>query len=83
MGTTATSETLTELDRRANDRVEVKLLWSPEDNRVFVSVTDVSADDTFTIEVAAHEALDAFHHPFAYAAARGIEYRTGQEAVAA
>ena len=78
MTATTTSQTLTELDRRTTDHVEVTLLWSPGDNRVFISVGDARTDDGFTIEVRPSEALDAFHHPFAYAAARGVGYRTGR-----
>ena len=77
MTITTTLRPLTELDRRANDGVEVALLWSRDDGAVFVTVTDEGADDTFTIEVGPSDALDAFHHPFAYAAARGVDYRSG------
>jgi hypothetical protein len=64
-----------ELDYRANDGVEVWLLWTRTDGRLFVLVVDSKADDSFEIDVDAKRALDAFHHPYAYAAARGIAYR--------
>jgi hypothetical protein len=63
-----------ELDYRANDGVEVWLLWTRHDDRLFVLVVDSKADDSFEIDAEAAEALDAFHHPYAYAAARGISY---------
>jgi hypothetical protein len=63
-----------ELDYRANDGVEVWLLWTRDDNRLFVLVVDSKADDSFEIDVDAAHALDTFHHPYAYAAARGIAY---------
>jgi hypothetical protein len=57
-----------ELDRRQNNGVEVALLWSPESNSVAVTVTDWSTGDEFAVEVDPANALDAFHHPYAYAA---------------
>ena len=57
-----------ELDHRVNDGIDVHLLWSPEDGRVFVAVSDARTGDAFALEVADRSrALDVFHHPFAYA----------------
>lgn len=57
-----------ELDHRANDGIDVWLLWRPLDDRLVVAVTDAKSGDAFTVEVAAHERpLDVFHHPYAYA----------------
>ena len=61
-----------ELDFRATDGLEVTLLWDPEANRVTVSVFDAKTGDDFGIDVDPADALDAFHHPFAYAANHGI-----------
>jgi hypothetical protein len=61
-----------ELDFRAGDGLEVTLLWNPETNRVTVSVFDAKTGDDFGIDVDAADALDAFHHPYAYAANRGV-----------
>jgi len=63
-----------ELDYRANDGVEVRLLWLPTDDRLVVEVVDGRLADAFEVEVDAAEALDAFHHPYAYAAFRGVEF---------
>ena len=41
-----------ELARRRSGTDEIELLWHPEDNRVEVSVRDVTTDATFYIEVA-------------------------------
>jgi hypothetical protein len=61
-----------ELDFRAGDGLEVSLLWDPETNRVTVSVFDAKTGDDFGIDVDPADALDAFHHPYAYAANRGV-----------
>ena len=74
MTITTTLRPLTELDRRENDGIVVALLWSRDDGRVLVAVTDSGSGSSFTFEVAASDALDAFHHPFAYAAARDVDY---------
>jgi hypothetical protein len=59
-----------ELDSRAVDGIEVRLLWRPHDNRAMVAVADSKTGEAFTVDVAPHErALDVFHHPYAYAAA--------------
>jgi hypothetical protein len=68
------TELLRELDRRSNDRMEVALLWSERDDRVVVAVADEKTGVRFQIEVHDGEhALDVFHHPYAYAAWRGID----------
>ena len=60
-----------ELDFRAVDGLEVALLWHTETNRLTVSVFDSKNDDDFEIEVSSSDAMDAFHHPFAYAGSSG------------
>jgi hypothetical protein len=66
-----------ELDFRSNHGLEVALLWEPETNRVSVSVFDRRSGDDFTLEVDPAEALDAFNHPYAFAATRGVHYADG------
>ena len=63
----ATHETR-ELAVRDSDGVHVRLLWRPGDNAVTVSVEDSRIGDRFQMRVAPDRALDAFNHPFAYAA---------------
>ena len=57
-----------ELAVRENDGVRVRLLWHPRANAVTVAVEDARAGDRFQLGVAPERALDAFYHPFAYAA---------------
>jgi hypothetical protein len=59
--------TVRELDRRTNDGLDVKLLWDSATDRVYVAVEDHRHGDAFELEVDPADALDAFHHPFAYA----------------
>jgi hypothetical protein len=65
--TPATNE-IRELAARDSDGVHVLLLWHPRENALTVSVEDVHVGDRFGFAVAADRALDAFYHPFAYAA---------------
>jgi len=60
-----------ELDRRSGDGIVVTLLWDPVDGSVSVALTDTRAGDAYEFEVPAHEALEAFHHPYAYAIGEG------------
>ena len=66
-----------ELDYRAGDGLEVKLLWNPQTNRLSVTVFDSKTGDDFEVEVSSSEALDAFHHPYAYAANHGVHFVAG------
>ena len=67
---------LRELDSRTSDGIHVRLLWHQPDDRVIVAVEDAKTGDTFTIDVRKDErALEVFHHPYAYAAFRGIPTR--------
>lgn len=68
---TGSEITVHELDRRRADGIDVQLLWSPRTNRVLVSVADERRGDSFELEVDGADALDAFHHPYAYAGRGG------------
>ena len=57
-----------ELAAREGDGIQVTLLWRPGDNALTVSVEDTRVGDRFRVAVAPDRALDAFYHPFAYAA---------------
>lgn len=57
-----------ELDSRESDGILVRLLWHPRDDTVTLSVVDARGGDSFELPVARDRALEAFHHPFAYAA---------------
>lgn len=70
------TEPPTELDSRTADRIEVRLLWHPSEDRVTVAVLDARSGETLEIGVRADEsALDVFHHPYAYAAYHGEQPR--------
>ena len=69
----------TELASRESSGVTVRLLWSRSTNLVSVAVDDPANDESFELVLGENErALDVFHHPFAHAAARGLELATGR-----
>lgn len=57
-----------ELARRKNGTIEVALLWQRTLKRVELCVQDPATGASFRIEVAPDHALEAFYHPYAYAA---------------
>ena len=57
-----------ELDQRSNDGIDVSLRWNAVTNRVSVEVEDQRTGEFFELPVVDPEdALNAFHHPYAYA----------------
>jgi hypothetical protein len=67
----------TELISRESNGITVRLLWNRATNLVTVAVADAASDDYFELILDEDEpALEAFNHPFAHAAARGLEFRT-------
>jgi hypothetical protein len=66
---------LRELAHREHDGLEITLVWDSETNEVAVEVLDLREERCFTLPVPAELALDAFNHPYAYAAAdEGTEH---------
>jgi hypothetical protein len=57
-----------ELAARDSDGIHVLLLWYPRENALTVSVEDARVGDRFQLAVSPDRALDAFYHPYAYAA---------------
>ena len=57
-----------ELAARESDGIQVLLFWHPDEDAMTVSVEDARDGDRFQLPVAPDRALDAFYHPFAYAA---------------
>jgi hypothetical protein len=57
-----------ELAARESDGIHVLLFWHPDENALTVSVEDARVGDRFQLAVSPERALDAFYHPFAYAA---------------
>ena len=61
-----------ELDRREGDGITVSLLWREAPNIVSVTVFDERTSEDFEFVVQPDRALDAFRHPYAYAARQGL-----------
>ena len=57
-----------ELAARESNGLHVVLLWHSREDALTVSVEDDRLGDRFQLAVAPDRALDAFYHPFAYAA---------------
>jgi len=68
MNADAARENTRELAARYDDGLAVVLLWYPREDTVTISVADDRTGDRFEIAVERERALDAFYHPFAYAA---------------
>jgi hypothetical protein len=67
----------TELMSRESNGITVTLLWSRATDLITVAVADVGSRDYFELVLGEDEpALEVFNHPFAHAAARGLDYRT-------
>ena len=65
----------TELAHRRNGGIEVTLLWHSESDELVLSVADSASGDAFAFEVDSSMAVDAFYHPYAYAALFGIYFK--------
>jgi hypothetical protein len=64
------------LAKRKDACIDVTLLWAEDTNAVAVLVRDERYGDQFELSVEpGTNALDAFEHPYAYAAWRGVDYR--------
>lgn len=72
-----------ELAIREQSGVTVKLLWIRGTDVVLVSVADRRNGEGFELVLEPGErALDVFHHPYAYASARGLEINLPRPAFA-
>jgi len=71
---TTTTQQVKELAHRASDGIEVSLLWHETGEGLTVVCTDERTGDWFALDADPKDALDVFHHPFAYAAHRGVVY---------
>ena len=63
----------TDLAHRRGDGIDVTLWWSRQDNSVTVEVLHFASESAFELNVDPDRALEAFYHPFAYAARRSPE----------
>jgi hypothetical protein len=62
---------ISELSSRSENGIDVALLWRRCDNSAIVVVVDRKTGDAFFLDVDENDnALDMFHHPYAYAAHR-------------
>ena len=62
-----------EMAHRANNFIEVTLLWREEDNSVLLRLVEVADRVEFELHVRPENALDAFNHPYAYLPGRLLE----------
>jgi hypothetical protein len=60
-----------ELCQRENDGIAVTLLWDDESDRLTVIVRDSRSGEAFGIDAQPGDAMEVFHHPYAYLASRG------------
>jgi hypothetical protein len=61
------TESIAELDYRECNGVTISLQWSRRSNRLSVVVEDSQRAESFTIPARPDNALEVFHHPYAYA----------------
>jgi hypothetical protein len=74
---THTHDASRELAYRETDGLEVQLLWDERTNVARVAVLDWKTGNSFEIVLGdGDNGLDVFHHPYAYAAHRGVDYCT-------
>jgi hypothetical protein len=71
-----------ELARRESDGVAVTLLWSRATNVAAVQVVDARGGGFELVLSPGESPLDVFHHPYAYAALRGLDMPVPQQATA-
>jgi hypothetical protein len=63
-----------ELAHRTSGGIEVVLFWQEGTDELTVSVSDEPTGAYFELTPDPAEALDAFYHPYAHAAAAGVPY---------
>jgi hypothetical protein len=62
-----------ELAHRSTNGIEVTLLWTESTNTVAIAVLDTHSGEELEFDVDAAHALDAFNHPYAYAATGRVQ----------
>lgn len=63
-----------ELAHRTSDGIDVTLFWSKASDRVTISFFHARSATALEFEVDGADALDAFNHPYAYAATSGTRH---------
>jgi hypothetical protein len=71
MATSAITERR-ELAHRTGNGIEVTLLWTASTNLVTIAVADSHSGEELEFDVDGSRALDAFNHPYAYAATHRV-----------
>jgi hypothetical protein len=66
-----------ELAERRSGTDEVLLLWHPDSDRVELALRDTETGAEVRLAIEARDAIDAFHHPYAY-----LAWRSGPNHVA-
>ena len=61
-----------ELAHRTSDGIETTLFWTHTSNRVTIAVLDTRSGEALEFDVDGGAALEAFNHPYAYAATRRV-----------
>lgn len=62
-----------ELAHRTSDGIEVTLFWTERSGQITIAVVDTRSEEALEFEVDSSAALDAFNHPYAYAAALRVD----------
>jgi hypothetical protein len=70
--TTSAATERRELAHRTSDGIAVTLLWTESTNAVTIAVIDSHSAAELEFEIDGSRALDAFNHPYAYAATHRI-----------
>ena len=65
-----------ELAHRTSDEIEITLFWSKPSDQVTIAVLDTRSNEALEFDVDGSAALDAFNHPYAYAATHPIRIRS-------
>lgn len=71
-----------ELAHRTSDGIEVTLFWNEPSTRVTIAVVDTRSAEALEFEIDGSAALDAFNHPYTYAATRRLASGARSSAVA-
>ncbi len=75
MSSTTAQNEVKELAYREIDGLEVVLLWHESASSVSVTVSDCKTGEAFELVLNSNDnALDVFHHPYAYAASRRPDF---------
>jgi hypothetical protein len=70
--TTPTGKHVRELAERTSDGTLMRLFWLQGTRELWVEIREPGFDVTIVIPAEPERALEAFHHPYAYAAAHRV-----------